>query len=100
MVKAMVKDRKTLLNQITPLTLVNKINPPAHLQQKPYLRIIIAYIDKQVKLIKNLLYGTLREKMRICMNVGTKKLDNLRASHELEKLIELPTCRQQNTLNH
>jgi hypothetical protein len=66
-----------LLNQITPLSPVHKINPPAHLQQKLHISITNAYIDKQVKRIKNLLYGMLRAEMRIGMNAATKKLDNL-----------------------
>jgi hypothetical protein len=33
------------------------------------------------------------------MNAATKKLDSLRASHELGKLIELLMCRPQATLD-
>jgi hypothetical protein len=93
------KHQKTLLNQITPLSPINKISPPAHLQQKSYLSISRAYKDKDIKSIKSLLHGTLRAEMRIGMNATTKKLDNLRASHELGNLIKILTYRPQSTVH-
>jgi hypothetical protein len=49
--------------------------------------------------MENLLHGTMRAEMRIGMNATTKKLDSLRASHELEKLTEILACRPQATLD-
>jgi hypothetical protein len=92
----MVETSQDFAESNYPAIPVNEINPPARLQQKSYLSITRAcIIEKQVTNIKNLLHGTLRAAMRIGMNVATKKLDYLRALHELEKLIELLTCRPQ-----